>query len=143
MTTKKGRCHSRLQRPRSFWSAPGIETSGRGLARIRANRVESSHRKSYRVRQGISLLEIIIQVRGCHIEKDNNNSVTGFGRVRHDLSGRVILEVNVCISIKTMQSYFHVKVLYLPKRYHKNSHPPSPHWFYNTCRHLSIVLPAL
>ena len=67
------------------------------FTRIVTCEVESSHRKSSRFRQEISHLEIIIpiHVRGCHIAKDNNKSVIGFGGVRHDLSGRVILKVNV------------------------------------------------
>ena len=65
--------------------------------RIVTCEVESSHRKSNRVRQDISHLEIIIpiHVRGCHIAKDNNKSAIGFGRVRYDLLGRVVLKVNV------------------------------------------------
>ena len=64
--------------------------------RIVTCEVESSPQKSNRVRQNISHLEIIIpiNVRGCHIAK-HNKSVIGFGRVRHHLSRRVILKVNV------------------------------------------------
>ena len=74
-----------------------IRHDSRESCRIVTCEVESSHRKSNRVRKDISHLEIIIpiHVRGCHIAKDNNKSVIGFGGVRHDLSGRVILKVNV------------------------------------------------